>query len=120
MEVSIGALVVIGAIIFAICEDKGQVWFAKANAKIKWQALQEDIEKIERIEYSLTKEKNIFDEAYNWLDKNLIRQRNKSLAESKEKYMKYLEYCESKNIELPAHQREVQKKIETAEKLLKK
>lgn len=120
MEISIGAVIVIGAIIFAVCEEKGQGFFTRINAKMKWNALQEDIEKIERIEYSLTKEKNIFDEAYNWLDKNLIRQRNKSLAESKEKYMKYLEYCESKNIELPAKQLEVKEKIKKAEMLLKK
>lgn len=120
MEISIGAVIVIGAIIFAVFEEKGKGFFARMNAKMKWNALQQDIEKIERIEYSLTKEKNIFDEAYNWLDKNWIRQRNKSLAESKEKYMKYLEYCESKQIEIPNRQLEVKKKIETAEKLLKK
>lgn len=89
-------------------------FYWKIVGRTKWRELQPQIQNI----------RDIYDRAtgagkkINWIEKNLTKSVKKSFDSSKLAYVQYIDFCNSKNLELPANQEELGALIEATEDAL--
>lgn len=106
-----GAILVIAVISGIAYLQYKTNFYWKMVGKAKWRELQPQIRNIRDIHdrTSGTGKK------INWIEKNLTKSVKKSFDSSKRAYVEYIDFCNSKHIDLPPNQKELEDLIDTTE-----
>ena len=89
-------------------------FYWKMVGRTKWRELQPQLKNIREIhDRTAGTGKKI-----NWIEKNVTKSVKKSFDASKHVYVEYIEFCNSKHLELPENQYELEELIDTTEDAL--
>ena len=89
-------------------------FYWKMVGRAKWRDLQPQLQNIRDIHDRTTGA----GKKINWIEKNVTKSVKKSFDGSKQAYVEYIEFCNSKHLELPANQYELEELIDTTEDAL--
>lgn len=89
-------------------------FYWKMVGRAKWRDLQPQLQNIRDIHNRTTGA----GKKINWIEKNVTKSVKKSFDGSKQAYVEYIEFCNSKHLELPANQYELEELIDTTEDAL--
>ena len=89
-------------------------FYWKMIGRSKWRDLQPKLQNIREINARITGT----GKKINWIEKNLTKSVRKSFDSSKQAYVEYIEFCNSKHLELPSNQAELEELIDTTEDAL--
>ncbi|MDT3843372.1 MAG: hypothetical protein LIV11_02165 [Bacillota bacterium] len=111
---------VLGVILFAtiigglaFLQHKTNFYWKMVGRK-KWRELQPELEKIRDIHDRTTGE----GKKINWIEKKVTKSVRRSFDKSKKAYVEYIELCNSKHLELPVNQNELENLIDITEDAL--
>lgn len=86
-------------------------FYWKMIGRAKWRELQPKLQNIRDIHDRTTGA----GKKINWIEKNLTKSVKKSFDGSKQAYVEYIDFCNSKHLELPANQAELEELIDKTE-----
>lgn len=89
-------------------------FYWKMVGRAKWRKLQPQLQNIRYIHDRTTG----IGKKINWFEKNITKSVKKSFKCSKQAYVEYIEFCNSKHLELPVNQYELEELIDTTEDAL--
>ena len=89
-------------------------FYWKMVGRAKWRDLQPQLQNIRDIHDRATGS----GKKINWIEKNLTKSVKKSFDNSKQQYVEYIDFCNSKRIELPSNKAELDELIDITEDAL--